>query len=115
MPILVIFLIIVVVIIPVGVWMWYTDSQKYDENGIMIDNQRRYYETLNENILLKQMPFVLGCSEEYSFLRVYEAEKAELKRVSIHLKKFSYINNLQKTCRNITATKSMSIIIKQFV
>jgi len=81
MPILILFLIFVVVIIPIGVWMWYTDSQKYDESGIMIDNQRKYYEILNENILLKQMPFILGCSEEYSFLRVKENEEVELKKV----------------------------------
>ncbi len=81
MPILVLFLIFVVVIVPVAVWMWYTDSQKYDESGIMIENSRRYYEILNENILLKQMPFVLGCSEEYTFLKVYDTEKAELKKV----------------------------------
>lgn len=88
MPILVLFLIFVVVIIPVGVWMWYTDSQKYDESGIMIENQRKYYEILNENILLKQMPFVLGCSEEYNFLRVKDSEEAELKKVCL------YNNNL---------------------
>jgi translocation protein SEC63 len=81
MPILVLFLLFVVVIIPVGVWMWYSKSQKYDENGVCIDNMKRYHETLNQNILLKQMPFVLGFSEEFSSLRVYDHEKPELTKL----------------------------------
>ena len=50
---------------------------------MLLNNQKRYYDILNENILLRQMPFVLGCSEEYNFLRVKDSEEAELKKVKL--------------------------------
>jgi translocation protein SEC63 len=81
MPILIIFLLIVVVIIPVSVWFWYTNSQKYDDNGMYHGNIAAFKEFLNQNILLKQMPFVLGTAAEYMILRIKKDEEVELSKM----------------------------------
>jgi translocation protein SEC63 len=81
MPILTLFLIIVVIIIPVTVWFWYTNSQKYDDNGMYQGNIAAFKEFLNQNILLKQMPFVLGVAAEYMVLKITKGEEAELSKI----------------------------------
>jgi translocation protein SEC63 len=81
MPILFIFLIFIIVIIPVFVWFWFSNSNKYDENGMIQDDSKVFYELLNENILLRQMPFVLGAAFEFSRLKIKQEEVNELEKL----------------------------------
>lgn len=80
MPILVLFLIIIVIIIPAFVWFWFSNNNKYDETGMIVEDQKIFYEFLNENILLRQMPFVLGAAMEYTNL-TYKSDKDELYKI----------------------------------
>lgn len=80
MPILVIFLALLLVVFPVGVYMWYTSTQQYGENGVRLENQPIYYRLLNENIQLKQMAFVIGSSIEFANLRISNDELEDLKK-----------------------------------
>ena len=77
MPILVLFVIFILVILPVSFLMWYHGNSEYNETGMMVSDQIIFYTYLNENILLKQMPFVLGLAREYNYL-VIKAEEAEI-------------------------------------
>ena len=70
MPILVLFVILILVICPVAFLMWYHGNKEYNDTGMMISDQFIFYNYLNENILLKQMPFVLGLAREYLSLSV---------------------------------------------
>jgi translocation protein SEC63 len=74
MPILLFFLFIIIIVIPLSVWIWYKNNQKYDESGFDIDNTKIFYEYLNEHILLRQMPFVLGCASDFKALTVSSEE-----------------------------------------
>ena len=69
MPILVLFVIFILVILPVSFLMWYHGNSEYNETGMMVSDQIIFYTYLNENILLKQMPFVLGLAREYNYLQ----------------------------------------------
>jgi len=81
MPILVLFLIFIVVVLPTFVFYWFKSTNNYDDSGVEVTDHRIYYDLLNENILLRQMPFVLGCSVEFSGLYVRSAEVEELKKL----------------------------------
>lgn len=81
MPILFLFLIFIVVIIPSFVWFWFSNSNKYDESGMLVGDQRIFYEFLNENILLRQMPFVLGAAMEFTVLKIRQEEAKELEKL----------------------------------
>jgi translocation protein SEC63 len=81
MPILILFLIFIVVVIPAFVWFWFSNSNKYDDSGMILDSQKIFFEFLNENILLKQMPFVLGASLEFSKMKIRPDEADELARL----------------------------------
>lgn len=81
MPILFLFLIFIVVIIPSFVWFWFSNSNKYDESGMMVGDQRIFYEFLNENILPRQMPFVLGAAMEFTTLKIRQEETQELEKL----------------------------------
>jgi translocation protein SEC63 len=88
MPILILFLLIIIVIIPASVWFWFSNTSKYDESGIIIENHKVFHEILNENILLKQMPFVLGVAAEYSVLNIKNHEIEELNKLEKQFEEF---------------------------
>ena len=91
MPILILFFILIVFILPAFVILWFNSTNNYDEAGVQITNHKIFYDLLNENILLRQMPFVLGSSVEYSHLKVKKEEKDELE--ALHKK---YTNFMPK-------------------
>lgn len=76
-PILVLFLIFVIIVFPGTVYYWYNSTQLYDEMGIRVENQKIYYEYLNENVLLRQLPFIVGASTEFIGLKLI-AEQAKV-------------------------------------
>lgn len=81
MPILILFIIFILVIVPALFLWWYSNSNKYDESGMLAGNQRIFYEYLNENILPRQMPFVLGLAIEYTSLVIRAEEAGELEKL----------------------------------
>lgn len=81
MPILVLFLIFLVVILPGFILYYFSSTNSVDESGIKITNHKIFYEILNQNILLKQMPFVLGSSIEFQNFSVKESEVSELRKM----------------------------------
>lgn len=81
MPILILFLIFIVIILPGFVIFWFNNTNSYDDAGVQVTNHKIFYEILNENILLRQMPFVLGSSIEFSPMPVRPDEVDELKKL----------------------------------
>lgn len=81
MPILILFLIFIVIILPGFVLYWFNSTNSYDDAGVQVTNHKIFYEILNENILLRQMPFVLGSSIEFSGLSIRPDEVDELKKL----------------------------------
>lgn len=81
MPILILFLIFIIIILPGSFLYWFNSTNNYDDAGTNITNHRIYYEILNENILLRQMPFTLGSSLEFSPIQVRSSEIEELKKL----------------------------------
>ena len=80
-PILVLFLVFVVILIPLAFSFWYNNSRQYDEIGLRIDSSRMYYELLNENVLHKHLPYILGVSDEFAILKLREDEFVELNKI----------------------------------
>ena len=80
-PILTLFLIFVIIIFPSGVYYWYVTTQSYDENGIRVENHKIFYEFLNENVLQRQIPFIIGNAVEYNSLKCKAEEKIELNKM----------------------------------
>lgn len=81
MPILILFLIFIVIILPGFVLYWFNSTNSYDDAGVQVTNHKIFYEILNENILLRQMPFVLGSSIEFSNIKINPDEIEELKKL----------------------------------
>jgi translocation protein SEC63 len=81
MPILFLFLIIIIVIIPGFVWFWFSNSNKYDDSGMNKNDAGIFVELLNENILIRQMPFVLGMAIEFNSFKIRKEETEELEKL----------------------------------
>ena len=77
MPILILFVIFILVILPSGFMFWYKTSSKYNDTGMMMNDTYIFYQYLNENILLKEMPFVMGLAMEYNGMQI-RPDEAEL-------------------------------------
>ena len=81
MPILVIFLLMIVVVFPVSVWIWYNSVTSVESNGMPVINNRIYFDLVNENLLKKQIPFILAVSAEFSRIDTKEDEVEDLTKV----------------------------------
>jgi len=88
MPILILFLLLIVVVIPAFVWFWFANTNKYDDSGMVTDDAKIFYEFLNENILLKQMPFILGAAIEFNSLKLRQEEGSELDKLYKQFKEY---------------------------
>lgn len=78
MPILILFVLFILIILPVSFLMWISKSNQYDDSGVMVTDNIIFYQYLNENSLLKQMPFVMGLAQEYSSLKIRPEESDAL-------------------------------------
>ena len=88
MPILLLFVIFILVIFPSCFLFWFKSSESYTTSGMMVNNMRLFYELMNENILLKQMPFILGSAHEYEKLTIYSDEDVPLTKAYKHYKDY---------------------------
>ena len=84
MPILLLFVVFILIIFPSCFIAWYNYSESYNDSGMRVENMRIFYEFVNENILLKQMPFVLGMSREFLNLTIYSEEEQPLTKAYRH-------------------------------
>ena len=88
MPILMLFVIFILIIFPTCFIFWFNSSENYNENGMLVLDMRIFYEFMNENILLKQMPYVLGRAREYENLPIYADEESPLIKSYLHNKDY---------------------------
>ena len=88
MPILLFFVVFIVIIFPCCFLFWYNSSESYNENGILVGNFIVFIKLMNENILLRQMPFVLGNAFEFQNLKIYDDEEIPLTKIYKHNKDY---------------------------
>ena len=88
MPILLLFVIFILVIFPAGFIFWFKSSESYTQTGLMVDDMKVFYEFMNENILLKQMPYVIGRALEFEKLPIYSDEEGPLIKAYLHYKDY---------------------------
>lgn len=63
-----IFIAFVIIILPVSFLKWFSNSKKYNENGMMTINQSIFYNYLNDNTVQTEIPFILGLAFEMNTL-----------------------------------------------
>ena len=88
MPILLLFVIFILIIFPSCFIVWYNSSESYNETGMCVEDMGIFYEFMNENILLKQLPYVLGRAKEFETLPIYGDEETPLTKSYIHNKDY---------------------------
>ena len=66
---------------------WYSESSKYDIDGILLDDKRIFYSFLNENLTVKNVPKVLGTCLEYKpILSVISNQQRDMQSVITSIK-----------------------------
>ena len=88
MPILLLFVVFILVIFPACFIFWFKSSESYTQTGLMVDDMKVFYEFMNENILLKQMPYVIGRALEFEKLPIYSDEEGPLIKAYLHYKDY---------------------------
>jgi translocation protein SEC63 len=66
LPILVAYFVIIIVIIPVVVGLWWRNSSKFLEDGVMQNTAYRFYKQVQENTATKYIPGILSSACELS-------------------------------------------------
>jgi len=72
LPILLILVTFLVIILPSGFYIWFI---KKNSTKKVNETLEKFYELLNENILMKEMPFVLGQSHEYAKIKFKSSQQ----------------------------------------
>ena len=88
MPILLLFVIFILIIFPSCFIFWFNSSENYNETGMVVDDMAIFHEFMNENILLRQMPYVLGRAREFENLTIYSEEENPLIKAYLHNKEY---------------------------
>ena len=88
MPILLLFVVFILIIFPTCFIFWFNSSENYNESGMRVDDMAIFYTIMNENILLRQMPYVLGRGREFESLPVYGDEETPLIKSYLHNKDY---------------------------
>lgn len=78
-PIIFLFLFFILVFLPVFICKYLArGNNEYDEEGYSNTNKSIYYHYLNENILLRHVPFIVGASIEFNSTPLRGSEESEL-------------------------------------
>ena len=92
MPILLLFVIFILIIFPTCFILWFNSSENYNESGMFVHDMAIFYDIMNENILLRQMPYVLGRGREFENLSIYSDEEIPLTK--------AYLRNKDYMCKH---------------
>merc|ERR1719267_466624 len=65
LPILVAYFVVIIIVIPVVVGLWWRNSSKFLENGVMQKTATRFYHQVQENTAAKYVPGILASAIEY--------------------------------------------------
>ena len=95
MPILLLFVVFILIIFPSCFIVWFNSSESYNESGMLVDNMAIFYEFMNENILLRQMPYVLGRAKEFEQLSIDSDEVDALTKAYKHYKDYMSKHKLE--------------------
>ena len=88
MPILLLFVVFILIIFPAGFLFWFKSSESFTQSGMMVDDMKVFYLFMNENILLRQMPYVIGRALEFEKLPIYYDEETPLTKAYLHNKDY---------------------------
>ena len=64
--ILLIFAFLLVIIFPIMFIRWFKERNKYNNNGLILQNLPLYYKYLDNNTKITQLPFIIGMSFEFN-------------------------------------------------
>ena len=95
MPILLLFVVFILIIFPSCFIVWFNSSESYNDSGMLVDNMAIFYEFMNENILLRQMPYVLGRAKEFESLSIDSDEVEPLTKAYKHYKDYMSKHKLE--------------------
>lgn len=78
--ILIIFSILMVVVFPILFLRWNKNSKKYNNYGILSDNSPFYYNILNKDTQITELPYIIGMSKEFTDMDITYDEN-EIKKI----------------------------------
>ena len=106
--ILIIFSISMTIIFPIIFIRWFKNSKRYNNSGLLLENLPFYYDILDKDILITQLPFVIGMSKEFNEMDI-KYDEIEIKKLYNFFKPY-FPKNASKY-ENITFKNMMAISI----
>lgn len=78
--VIIIFSILMILIFPILFIKWFKNSKKYNSDGLLIENLPIYYDILNKDISITNLPFVIGISKEFNYMDI-DYDENEIKKL----------------------------------
>ena len=78
--ILLILSILLTIIFPIMLIKWSKEKNKYNDNGLLIQDLPLYYKYIDSNILINEIPFIIGMSFEFDKLDI-EYKEEDIKNI----------------------------------
>jgi len=81
-PVLIVFFVFILIVVPYFVLSWYSEVSKYDMDGTLVEDKQIFIQTLNENLIVKNIPRNLAlCLEFVPRLGVAANQKQDLSKL----------------------------------
>ena len=68
--VLLIFSLLLIIIFPIMFIKWFKKGNKYNSNGLLLQNLPLYYKYIDHNTLITELPFIIGMSLEFNEMRI---------------------------------------------
>ena len=69
-----------IVFFPVFLMMWYKNKKRYNNDGLLVDDLPFYYNNLNKETLITELPYIIGMSKEFNEMEI-NYDESEIKKL----------------------------------
>jgi len=69
-----------IVFFPVFLMMWYKNKKRYNSDGLLVDDLPFYYNNLNKETLITELPYIIGMSKEFNEMEI-NYDESEIKKL----------------------------------
>ena len=69
-----------IIIIPTLLIKWYKNKKRYNNDGLLLDDLPFYYNNLNKDTLITELPYIIGMSKEFNEMEI-NYDESEIKKL----------------------------------
>ena len=69
-----------IIFFPILLIKWYNNKKRYNSDGLLVDDLPFYYNNLNKETLITELPYIIGMSKEFNEMEI-NYDESEIKKL----------------------------------